>query len=177
VVGRATKKALDAIARSSPFLRDDKKREFSNERAEIARRSNGLEFRNPAGRAKVYTEATLEDVRTEVARLQRAPRLWRHTTPYLVAIDDESKQRLPAGWRMCLEELHPAKFVKMSESLDVKGTEFQHVIMVLFERLFLQLERGFDGATQALYHQRRLYRIPMSRAKDSITVFVVAAND
>ena len=176
-VGQAAKKALDAIAQSSPFLRQDKKDAFAAQRFEITHASNDLTFVNPAGRAKVYPCATLDDIQTEVRRLQRAPALWKHTSPYLVARDDENMSTLPSGWEACLDELSDVRWIKMSQALDIKGIEFQHVLLIISETLFLQLENGFEGASRALYTKRRLYRIPLSRAKDSITVFVVADAD
>jgi hypothetical protein len=173
VVGRAAKKALDAIAASSPFFREDKKEAFAGARARLTKTSNSFTFPNPAGRAKVYPAASLDDVRAEVRRLQRAPGLWTHTASYLIAQDDESLGDLPRGWKTCLRELKHSSWVKMSEAQAVKGVEFQHVVLIVSETLFLQLENGFEGATRALYNTRRLYRIPLTRAKDSITVFVV----
>ena len=173
VVGAAAKKALDAIAASSPFFRSDKKIKFARERESLTRISNDLTFVNPSGRAKVYPSATLEHLQDEVRRLTRAPGMWAHTSPFLIAIDDESWESLPKGWKASLEQLKSAKWIKMSDAVHVKGVEFQHVVLVLSQDLFLQLENGFDGASQAVYNQRRLYRIPLTRAKDSITVFAI----
>jgi hypothetical protein len=173
VVGQAAKRALDTIAQSSPFLREDKKADFASARAEITRTCNDLTFTNPSGRAKVYAPASLANIQAEVRRLKRAPGLWRHAAPYLIAQDDEWLVKLPPGWKSSLEELRDARWIGMRGALGIKGIEFQHVILILSESLFLQLENGFEGATRALYNQRRLYRIPLSRAKDSITVFVV----
>jgi hypothetical protein len=35
------------------------------------------------------------------------------------------------------------------------------------------VEGGFKGSGQSVYNERRLLRIPFSRAKDSIVTFVV----
>jgi hypothetical protein len=172
-VGRATKKALDSIALSSPFYREDKQKKFASEREEITRASNELTFTNPSGRSKVYPAATISDIRAEAQRLQRAPGLWSHTAPYLIVEDDEYLKELPEGWREEFEKLKGMRWLRMSEALSVKGIEFQHVVIILSETLFLELENGFEGASRGIYDRRRLYRIPLSRAKDSITVFVV----
>ena len=56
---------------------------------------------------------------------------------------------------------------------EVKGIEFQHSFFVISLRLFVELNVGFRGSGQKLFHQRRLLRIPFSRAKDSIVTFCV----
>lgn len=172
VVGQAALRALNCIAQSSPFLREDKKVAFAQEREAITALSNGFSFANPSGRATVCVDAGVADVRAAVAKLRRAPGLWTWTSPFLIATDDEYLKRIPHGWRSALEELGSTKFIWMSEAEDVKGVEFQHVILILSPSMYQQLEEGFEGATKARYERRRLYRIPLTRAKDSITVFV-----
>lgn len=173
IVGQAAKTALDAIARSSPFYAEYRKDDYATAREHTTRIANDLTFTNPSGRAKVYAPATLDDVKAEVRRLRRAPALWRHASPYLIAHDDEHLSAVPLEWRKCLQELPRATYIEMRRSLEIKGIEFQHVILILSRSLFLGLENGFEGVSQPVYHQRRLYRIPLTRAKDSITVLVV----
>lgn len=173
VVGSATKRALDSIAASSPYLAVEKKLAFAEARKRVTNLVNDLEFVNPSGRVKKYTHACVSDVHQEVARLSRAPGLWNHSTPYLIAIDDEFVEELPAGWKQALDSLPHADVLPLSRSVEIKGSEYQHALIILSAELFQKLECGFEGSTRKVYYARRLLRIPISRAKDSLTVFVV----
>ncbi len=170
-IGRATKRALDAIAASSPYLADEKKASFAQARQVVTALANKLTFPNHGGRFKVLSAPSSSQVRAEVDRLLRARRLWRHWAPYLLAVDDEIQQ-IPTAWQRELERLPRQMRIPLSQSLSVKGLEFQHSVIVMSESLFLQLENGFEGATRRGYEARQLLRIPMSRAKDSVTVMV-----
>ena len=95
---------------------------------------------------------------------------WRHWPPLLVVTDESLK--VPEEWRRIWREVdcREVSFVSLGE---IKGLEFQHCFIFLTEELYSALESGFKGSGQAVYNQRRLLRIPFSRAKDSIVTFVV----
>ena len=54
----------------------------------------------------------------------------------------------------------------------IKGLEFQHVVLLLSPSRYHAAESGFTGSGLRLYDEYRLLRIPFSRAKDSLAVFV-----
>jgi len=66
-----------------------------------------------------------------------------------------------------------AKIITLDEIRSIKGLEFQHVFLFLKRDLYEQVEYGFKGSGQRVYNQRRLLRIPFSRAKDSLVTFVL----
>jgi hypothetical protein len=171
-VGEATQRALNSIASSSRFLKPASKKEFADERKRVTSLCNTFEFVNPSGRFTPYPNATLANVRHEVSRLRRAPALWKHWNPYLIAFDDEGLRVIPRDWKDALSHLPDCTTVKLTQALTIKGIEYQHAILVLSENLFGQIENGFSGASHWAYEMRRLLRIPISRAKDSVTVFV-----
>jgi hypothetical protein len=175
-VGRATKQALDSLAASSRFLDKQSKLAFAASRRRVTDLVNNMEFANPAGRVKRYPEAVEADVSREVARLLRARGLWNHWPPYLIAFDDERLRDIPRQWKRHLAELPNSRTIPLSQSLEIKGVEFQHAIIIISEALFIELVNGFEGATREKYERRRLLRIPISRAKDSVTVFVLSAD-
>ena len=105
-------------------------------------------------------------------RLAQSPRLWKHWPPYLIALDPTLSVATLAIWTELLAPLSNNCTIKLGETDKIKGVEFQHVILVLPASVYAELQNGFEGATQRGYAARRLLRIPISRAKDSITVFV-----
>ena len=60
-VGAATRKAADAIAKSSPYAARDKFVRFAKAHRELTALANDLTFINPHGYAEVYEEATVDD--------------------------------------------------------------------------------------------------------------------
>ncbi|HKO18401.1 MAG TPA: ATP-binding protein [Acidobacteriaceae bacterium] len=176
VVGRAAKRSLDALAASSEFHRGSRKwnAEGPASRRLITELANNVVFRNPSGRAKVHATATPELVRQEVRRIARARHIWKHWPPLLVALDDEHEVHLPAELRSALDDV-PHHLLSLSAAPTIKGLEFQHAFLFLSYQLFQELECGFEGVGKSLYRLRRLYRIPFTRAKDSIVTFVVQA--
>lgn len=171
-VGESTKRALDAIALSSPFLAEEKKVAFSASRSRITALANTMEFANPAGRCKTMPEARASDIAGVVDQLLRSRGLWAHWAPFLVAYDDEGLGSIPASWRPHLKRLERVRELRLSDALDIKGVEYQHAIIILSHSLFFQLQQGFEGATRRIYDKRKLLRIPISRAKDSVTIAV-----
>jgi len=176
-VGEHVKEIADTIALSTPFLASKKVRDFQTERMGVTELSNGIEFPNPHGYLETYETATAQDVRKELARVKSRP-LWRHWTPILAVFD--SLADVPTAVRKLLEEANAftvsSKIGRDWEDWmalsDVKGLEFQHVFVFLRRELYEQIEHGFRGSGQAAYHDRRLLRIPFSRAKDSLVTFV-----
>ena len=175
-VGKAVKKKLDIIAKSTPFLAVDKIEHFHEAHRGLTLQSNDLRFMNPHGYCRVHAPASQEQFSDEVRRIQEKP-LWRHWPPLLIAIDIQSDRessdvawvwqeinKLPEG--MC-------EVVSIDAFNTIKGLEFQHVFLLIRESLYLELENGFSGTGRRAYADRRLMRIPLSRAKDSLVVFVL----
>jgi hypothetical protein len=178
-VGAATKRAADAIARSTPFLRGDKKESFWREHERLTELANDLTFRNPHGYVETYAEADLEDFRRELARLEKHSKmLWRHWSPLLLVLDDPVITKLPEQWQQVLDGFrHGVDVALRSEVEALKGLEYQHVFLVLGSKLYREIESGFEGSGMKLYNNRRLLRIPFSRAKDSLVTFVLTSDD
>jgi DNA replication protein DnaC len=174
-VGRAAKVVFDAIAKSSAFLARAKKKADRESRREVTRLANDLDFVNPGGYTIEYTDSTVNDVRTEVNRILRFPHLmWTHF-PGLLLLTHGSIDLSDA----CLLELNPliqrgyVKQLPLSNVNRVKGPEFQHVFIFIERLLYQELNNGFQGTGTKTYEQRRLLRIPFSRAKDSLVIFAV----
>jgi hypothetical protein len=172
-VGTATKRAVDAIAASTAYL-DRKKIEDDREaRSELTKASNSLVFRNPTGYAERYPSATLADWQDEIARIrEQAAMRWKHWPGVLVVVDDENGVELPQSWRRELRRV-PHHEVATSQIGVLKGLEYQHVLLILSRRLYEEANAPHQGYGQRTYDQRRLLRIPFSRAKDSLVVFAV----
>jgi hypothetical protein len=167
-VGAATKHAADLIAESTPFLREDRQRDYAARYAELTNFSNQLLFPNPHGYVQVYRSPSSSDLRKELDRIVSKP-VWKHWSPILAVIDEAVS--VPDTWRTLLAHAG-VREIGISDIQSIKGLEFQHVLLILNEDLYRQVDEGFRGTGRAAYLQRRLLRIPFSRAKDSLVVFV-----
>jgi hypothetical protein len=169
-VGRASAKVADAIAASTPFLAHDKIERYRNDREELTSLANQLRFPNPKGYVDVYLGATEDDVAREVRRILGGDPLWRHWPPLLVVFDEGLS--LPGGWKRAWSQVRCVE-AGLNSLERLKGIECQHCFMIIGRDLYEAVERGFKGSGQSVYNERRLLRIPFSRAKDSIVTFVV----
>lgn len=170
-VGAATKHAADLIAKSTPFLREDRQLEYAAKYAALTEFANELVFPNPHGYVQVYTRPSSKDLATELARIRSVP-MWKHWPPILAVVDE--RVTVPQTWTEQLEQIG-ARVVRLGEIHRIKGLEYQHVLLMINEDLYSQVDKGFRGSGRAEYLQRRLLRIPFSRAKDSLVTFVAPA--
>jgi len=179
-IGIASKKAMKVIADSTPFRDHKKIHEFRESHRHLTEISNNLTFLNPLGQVQVYQPDTLDGLLchlgNEINRIAGLP-LWTYWPPVLFVIDRAAGTKADDYMQMIFSSLKtPVTFRNHSYWLDdvesVKGLEYQHVLLFLGRDLFMQLESGFQGTGQPIYNQRRLIRIPFSRAKDSMVVFV-----
>lgn len=173
-VGTQTKKIIDTIAASTPYLDKGKIQDFRGARKQITASSNNLMFINPNGYVQKYPGTTPTDVQIELIRILFSKHLfWKHTPSVLILLLDCI---LPSSINQALDPIRiPGQFVELTFNKieDIKGLEFQHVLIFISQTLYNELNRGFKGAGQKNYNYRRLLRIPFSRAKDSIVVFCV----
>jgi hypothetical protein len=166
---------METVAESTPFLAENKVAEFREAHEQVYRIANTMHYPNRFGYEECYVHATLEDVRREIRRIQKLP-LWKHTTPVLLVIqkglpsDEWDWQKEFSGIPFEPLEIQREGYGRLTE---VKGIEFQHAFFVIENDMFVELNDGFQGSGRKLFHQRRLLRIPFSRAKDSIVTFVL----
>lgn len=169
-LGRAARKTMETIANSTPFLASQKIAAFKESHYCLTELANNLDFPNPHGYLKVCEHATAVDIDEETDRLLTMP-LWRHWSPLLIVFDIdlvESDRNLVIS---PMERIR-STLSTIGDVEKIKGLEFQHAFVFVTRNLFNQLENRFEGSGQAAYNERRLIRIPFTRAKDSMTVFV-----
>ena len=136
---------------------------------------NGQSLQKPGPLQLAHPEATLEDFRQELERVKgHQAGQWGYWPPLLVAVIDDGLGQLPAEWSRQLRSsgLHH-HVLGPGELAQAKGVEYQHVFLIMGSELFKQLDAGFEGSGRNLYEQRRLLRIPYSRAKDSLALFAL----
>lgn len=161
----------NVVAGSSPFLAEAKQTRYANERREITGLANSVEFPDPSGYAQTFLDATAAQWEAHLRWIRSQAGLWHHWAPLLVILD--GADALPDDWSRSLARLDLAREVVELRSLgSVKGLEYQHVTLILSEGRYRDLQEGFSGSGQRLYQDYRLLRIPFTRAKDSIAVFV-----
>jgi hypothetical protein len=172
VVGQFAKRVADVVAESSPFLAKAKRTKYTSERQEITRRCNNLTFANPTGMIQSYENPTPEEWEQyweRLYRLRRNGELWNYWAPLLVVSDPDAL--VPPAWLSRIDSVANNR-ISTNELRRIKGLEFQHVLMLLSKQTFATLNSGFTGSGQRGYDLIRLYRIPFSRAKDSLVTFV-----
>ncbi len=172
-VGAQTKNATTVLAASTPFLDKTKKKDFLETHSRLTELANTLRFSNPAGYLRSCMPADSKAFVGEVRRISETPALlWKHAPSLLIAMCDPGLEALPSDCLQALDRF-PAKYdiIKSVSLASVKGLEYQHVFIVLDQRTFNAMESGFDGSGKRVYEQRRLLRIPFSRAKDSLVIF------
>ena len=167
-VGMATRRAARAVARSTPYIKKARQTEYRAKFKDLTTLANQLEFPNPYGYVKVYEESSPRELKRELDRIRAKP-LWRHWPPVIALVDE--KVKVPGTWTQLLDDAGVRRF-GLNDIPTLKGLEFQHVLLVLNEDLFRQVNTGFTGSGRAEYLRRRLLRIPFSRAKDSLVTFV-----
>lgn len=171
VVGRYALAVAATVAASSPFRDETKQRQYAKERRKLTNRANFLVFPNPSGHSATHLQATLAHWRRHVRWIRVQSPLWTHWKPLLVIVDDNTT--LPTDWLRELDNLSVGyELLELSQLELIKGLEYQHVLLVLSAARHEALERGFTGSGRPLYNDYRLLRIPFTRAKDSIAVFV-----
>jgi hypothetical protein len=167
-VGRATLKLMNAIRTSAPYLDERKIQSFHNQHELVSQLSCRLSFPNPDGYVREYRPADFDDLRHELARIRSAPR-WNHWHHLLAVIDE--RVALSARWMAELSAAD-AQVVLKEDVESIKGLEYQHAFLLFPESIYAEIEQGFSGTGRRGYDARRLLRIPFSRAKDSVAVFV-----
>jgi hypothetical protein len=169
-VGRCAMEAAKVIAESSPFLVETKQRRYAEERRRLTELCNGVVFSNPSGYTRTFETSTREDWATHASWICGRPDLWAHWPSTLLVIDPATQ--LPKGWRSDLSGVRP-RVVSLDDTETIKGLEFQHAVIVLSRDQYRSLCDGFTGSGRHLYDDYRLLRIPFTRAKDSLAIFVL----
>ncbi len=176
-VGGVTKHVIDMIADSTPYLARGKIQRHREGHRVLTELANEIKFVNPAGYVQYYPDTQVIDIHYEVQRiLQNEWTLWKHHPGLLVieglsdgyVLSDASNEALAP-----LEKRGYVKRVSLKNLWEVKGLEFQHVFVFIDKELFHEVQNGFSGSGKKIYNQRRLFRIPFSRAKDSIVTFAM----
>jgi hypothetical protein len=173
-VGKATKRIVDIVASSTPYLAENNIQRFQEKHKSLTSLANDLEFLNPHGYTEVYSDATVDDIRYEVKRILSSKQLmWQHWPGLLILLDGcELVDEAIAALRP-LTKRNYVKVLSFDEVNEVKGLEFQHVFIFINTDLWEEIQTGFKGTGQPIYNQRRLLRIPFSRAKDSLVIFAI----
>ena len=176
-LGKNTKYVAEIIAQSTPYAAEHKIQPFRTERKVLTTLSNDLEFVNPHGYVKTYVNTTFADIKHEVVRISNAA-MWQHSPGLLILLGNCS---LPPEAETLFRRLDRQNYVKTISFNEtgfhhvkkIKGLEFQHAFLFFNKKLFEDLQKGFRATGKNVYEQRRLLRIPFSRAKDSLVTFAI----
>ena len=172
-VGRVAFNAVEMVAASSPFLDETKKATHRAERANLTTVANTVTFPNPSGHARTYRHATYRQWSLYLHWIQRQRSLRRHWPPLLISSDPLVD--LPGRWLDAAADIGYDS-CSLDALSEVKGVEYQHVSVLLSAQRYRDVEQGFTGSGRRLYDDYRLLRIPFTRGRDSLAVFVFEAS-
>jgi hypothetical protein len=130
---------------------------------------------NAGGVTRVWEGAGAPTVKDVAAKIQTRKTWTLNRMPILVVVD-EFTDAYRWSWKGKFGG-RGYKVIGLKELRTVKGLEFQWVVLVIRKSLYHELQTGFTGSTQRIYHQRRLLRIPFTRARDGILTLVLPDMD
>jgi ribosomal protein S6 len=175
--GRTTKHVIDMVASSTPYAAEYKIEAHREQHQKLTTLANEIVFVNPAGYVQYYVEATVANIQSEVNRILREQQLlWRHYPGLLVVEGLADGYTLSEASREALLRLQKQNYIRWISSTEieqVKGLEFQHVFIFISLQLYQEIQQGFSGSGTRAYENRKLLRIPFSRAKDSLVTFAL----
>jgi hypothetical protein len=171
-VGQKAKESIDVLAESSPFLDVGKQAVYRSNRLKITRLGNDMEFVNPGGDFG-SSFATIGNVRQEAKSLRdahREGRLWKHNTPVLVVTEQGAAESIVDRF---LGELTSVshQVVGLRSAREIQGLEFQVVVLFVRLQTYRWLTDGYTGSGKREHESLRRLRIPLTRAKDRLTIF------
>ena len=161
----------DVLAKSSPYGRDDKVEDFATKYSDLLTRYNKLECHYPEGEYKVTLHGSVDILTRRIDSLCKTDGLWTHSPPILIVIEGQLETELES-W---VSSRHNKKQVRVewsNQSENFKGVDFQHVVIVLSKQTYDALQEPFRVSGTIVFNARRLLRIPFSRARDSLSLFV-----
>lgn len=175
-IGKQTKHIIDMVAKSTPFLNKAKINNYNAERTRVTSLANDLNFVHTNGYIETYTNYSIKNLRTEITRIEGSWDKWTHAPGLLIITFNQKITEQEQGLLSSLLGSSYAtilEIVNLDELISIKGLEYQHILMFIDKELFDYINNGFDGSGRRVYNQRKLMRIPFSRAKDSVVTFVV----
>lgn len=166
-VGEAAFNSIDRIAKSTPYLDRTKIKVFTQERKLITEISNNINFVNSGGYTNSHEDFTEIDFQNELSRISSVPKS-KTLDWLLIAFLDIAR---PNEISIVNNDI---TIVDHTELEIIKGLEYQHAFCYMTKQLFQELTKyKFKGTGVRIYDQRRLFRIPLTRAKDSVVLFAL----
>jgi hypothetical protein len=168
-------KALDftsqVLDKTSPFILDSKieaHRKTIDPLREIC--VEKVTFVDDGGRFRLYLDDLEANFKDEVRRIRSRIDLWKHWHPILL-VEDEDGFDLPSEWKLELRGLNSVtKSIGAVEQ--IRGCEYQEVILLISHRTWNLITRGVLGATSGDWQKAISFHTLMTRPKDSLTIFV-----
>lgn len=179
-LGRVTKKIVDQLALGTPYTKERRIEEFRGNHQLIYRLSNDIRFPNPLGYVEVHWDAGPDAALDEIRRIAGTVR-WQHVPSTLVVLEGRAAKRWPWSEWLKLADISadvvdvPVSYNRghaLSALQAIKGLEFQHALIAISESLYREIQQSFNGSGDTGYHASRFLRIPFSRGKDSMSIFV-----
>lgn len=165
-----TEQILD---KTSPFILDSKieeHRKTLNPLKEIC--IDNVKFVDNGGRFRVFENDLETNFALEMNRIRGRIDLWKHWHPLLL-VDDPEGFQLPKEWRDAMKGLNSIT-KPINASQQIRGCEYQEVILLLSSRTWHLITNGILGATSSDWQKAISFHTLMTRPKDSLSIFIKA---
>lgn len=175
-VGLAAMSVMQRVAESTPYLDQAKIADHQRRHARVTDLANGLTFVNPHGYTEVHESDIGRALAEETMRIFSTGRTWEHWPSLLIGVEGSQPYetvRLTTSDGRALDSV----LCGLDQASEIKGLEFPHVFVIICRETHSEITAGFKGSGRRRYDSRRLLRIPFSRARDSIVVFVTQNPD
>ncbi len=133
---------------------------------------DSLQAVKPGGRSRLRTGAVEAAVKEEAQVLRERWDLWSRLPALLIVEDRVHGVKMHKSWSRHLTGIN-RKTCDLADTATYKGLDFQAVWMLLDRGYYERIESGQLGLSKVEWEALRDLHIPLTRAKDSTTVFVV----
>ncbi len=167
--GRNALEISRRVAASTPYLDAGKIEDHRAAFARVHEMSLDLEFTNSSGSFTKFTDCKRIDVKSHANWVLKQNPIQAGWPSIAIVIDSESKQ--PDWLEVSLRCLHAHTISLSRVADDLKGLDYDHVLIFLSPVTYSAVFSGFKGSGQKDYNNYRKLRIPFTRARDSVAVF------
>ncbi len=163
------------VADSTPYLDTAKIEQHRAAFAGVHEMSLDIEFTNPSGSFTKYTDCKRIDVKSHVNWILKQNPIQAGWPSIAIVIDSESEQ---PDWLLSSLKCLDAQVIPLRRvSAELKGLDYDHVLIFLSPSTYSAVFSGFKGSGRTHYDNYRKLRIPFTRARDSVAVFQLGTED
>ncbi len=173
--GRNALEISRRVADSTPYLDTAKIEQHRAAFAGVHEMSLDIEFTNQSGSFTKHTDCSRMSVEKHANWILKQNPTNMGWPSIAIVIDSASEE--PDWLLSSLKCLHAQVIPLRRVSAELKGLDYDHVLIFLSPPTYSAAFSGFKGLGQPLYNDYRKLRIPFTRARDSVAVFQLGIED